>query len=67
MTKFSSNVSSSITLGVSTCAKCLKVGHSEYSCAILRRTIKVKKVWILKGTILPNLVHVTNTQGLKLA
>ena len=67
MTKFSNNENSSITLGVPTCDKCLKIGHSLHSCTSLRRTIKVKKMWIPKGTTLPNLVHMTNTQGPKLA
>ena len=51
----------------STCSKCLKFGHNENACSSLRRTIKVKKVWIVKGTTLPNIVYVTNSEGPKVA
>ena len=67
MTKFSSDGNSSITLSVPTCARCLKIGYNSYSYTSLRRTIKVNKMWIPKGTILSNLVYVTNTQRPKLA
>ena len=67
MAKFSNADNSYITLGVPPCARCLKIGHNAYSYTSLRRTIKVKKIWTSKGTILPNLVHMTNTQGPKLA
>ena len=66
--KFSiNNEKDSLNLGLPKCTRCLKVGHSAHSCLSLRRTIKVKKMWIPKGTILPNLVHVTNTRGPKVA
>ena len=68
LNKFSTkNENDSLNLGLPKCARCLKVGHSAYSCISLRRTIKVKKMWIPKGTILPNLVHVTNSKGSKVA
>ena len=60
------NENDSLNLGWPKCAKCLKVGHSSYSCMSLRKTIKVKKMWIPKGIILPNLVHVTNSNDPKL-
>ena len=68
LNKFSTeNENEPLNLGLPKCTRCLKVGHSAYSCLSLRRTIKVKKMWIPKGTILPNLVHVTNTKGPKVA
>ena len=68
LNKFSTkNENDSLNLGLPKCARCLKVGHSAYSCISLRRTIKVKRMWIPKGTILLNLVHVTNLKGPKVA
>ena len=56
--KFSKQTeNNSLNLGLPKCTRCLKVRHSAYSCMSLRKPIKVKKMWIPKGTILPNLVH----------
>lgn len=51
----------------SICSRCLKFGHNEIACSSLRRTIKVKKIWVVKGTTLPNMIHVTNPKGPKVA
>ena len=68
LNKFSNkNENDSLSLKLPKCTRCLKVGHNAYSCLSSKRTIKVKKMWIPKGTILPNLVHVNNSKGPKVA
>ena len=45
LNKFSTkNENEPLNLGLPKFIKCLKVGHSAYSCSSLRRTIKVKKM-----------------------
>ena len=49
------------------CSKCSKLGHSSSSCKTSRKTIKVVKMWVPKGTKVPNTIQVTNQNGSKLA
>ena len=49
------------------CTRCLKMGHSSYSCLAPRRAMKVIKMWAPRGTKVPNTVHMTNQYGPKLA
>ena len=68
ITKFTKESGASSNMhNLPTCDKCLKVGHNAYNCSSLRRKIKVKKVWVIKGTTLPNIVFPANQEGPNLA
>ena len=49
---------------LSACSKYLKFGHNIDTYRSLRGSIKVRKVWILTKTIIPNMVY-TNHRGPK--
>ena len=47
------------------CSRCLKMGHRSYSCHAPRKVIKIKKVWVPKGTSVPNRIFMANQFGSK--
>ena len=49
------------------CSRCLKLGHNSHSCHASRRAIKIEKIWVPKGTNVPNRVFMANNLGLKVA
>ena len=49
------------------CSRCLRIGHSSSSCHAPRRVINIKKIWVSKGTNVPNRVYMANEFGPKVA